>query len=215
MHSARLSSDDCCERLRRHHRRHTRLDCGHRACGAERPTRRHCPCSQRTREPVHDDRGGWRVRTPSPASIRRWIRTGRLQSVGVGRTIRVRVDDLVAALLPKAERQKEHARGANRELSPEDMARRDIAYWDGERQMEARPLMTADEAVRIAGPLTASELGGREGARARMRNKERELVREGKLSTAEFKKRQAHRDQLSRLDRARRVARLDGQGRQG
>jgi hypothetical protein len=63
--------------------------------------------------------------------------------------------------------------------------------------------MTGEEALRLAGALEPASFAGREGARARDRNKEQRLVAEGKLARAEFTKRQAERDRLSRLDRAR------------
>jgi hypothetical protein len=115
----------------------------------------------------------------------------------------VRIDDLVDALRPQ--RHRSAIRGSReRELSPEELADEMIERWDGEREMLRRPNMTGDEAVRLAGPLTASGFGGREGARTRDRNKEQRLVRERKLTQGEFDKRQAERDRLSRLDRARR-----------
>jgi hypothetical protein len=70
--------------------------------------------------------------------------------------------------------------------------------------MVRRKNMTGNEALRLAGPLSASGFAGREGARNRERNKEKRLVQEGKLSQQEFEKRQAERDRLSQLDRARR-----------
>jgi len=139
----------------------------------------------------------------SAATIRKWIRTGRVQAHGAGRELRVRIDDLVDALRPQ--RLRSALRGSReRERSPEELADEMIERWEGEREMLRRPNMTGDEALRLAGPLTASGFGGREGARTRDRNKEQRLVREGKLTQAEFGKRQAERDRLSRLDRARR-----------
>jgi excisionase family DNA binding protein len=139
----------------------------------------------------------------SPSTIRKWIRNGRLEAHGAGRGVRVRIDDLVDALRPQ--RHRSAIRGSReRELSPEELADEMIERWDGEREMLRRPNMTGDEAVRLAGPLTASGFGGREGARTRDRNKEQRLVRERKLTQGEFDKRQAERDRLSRLDRARR-----------
>jgi excisionase family DNA binding protein len=139
----------------------------------------------------------------SAATIRKWIRAERLQAHGAGRELRVRIDDLVDALRPQ--RHRSAIRGSReRELSPEELANEMIERWDGEREMLRRSNMTGDEALRLAGPLTASGFGGREGARTRDRNKEQRLVREGKLTQVEFDKRQAERDRLSRLDRARR-----------
>lgn len=140
----------------------------------------------------------------SAATIRKWIRTERLQAHGTGRELRVRIDDLVNALRPQQHRSAIRTGSRTRELSPEELANEMIERWDGEREMLRRPNMTGEEALRLAGPLTASGFGGREGARTRDRNKEQRLVREGKLAQAEFDKRQAERDRLSRLDRARR-----------
>lgn len=142
----------------------------------------------------------------SPATIRKWIRDGRLEAHGAGRELRVRVDDLIDALRSPQRRRAPRA-GKVRELSPEELANEMIERWDGEREMLRRPNMTGDEALRLAGPLSASGFGGREGARTRDRNKEQRLMREGKLSQAEFNTRQAERDRLSRLDRARRDGR--------
>ncbi|HEU0035895.1 MAG TPA: helix-turn-helix domain-containing protein [Kofleriaceae bacterium] len=139
----------------------------------------------------------------SAATIRKWIRTGRLQAHGAGRELRVRIDDLVDTLRPQPRRTSVRGSGA-RELSPEDLAHEMVERWEGEREMLRRPNMTGGEALRLAGPLTASGFGGREASRTRDRNKEQRLVRDGKLSQAEFDKRQAERDRLSRLDRARR-----------
>lgn len=141
----------------------------------------------------------------SAATIRKWIRTDRLQAHGAGRELRVRIDDLVDALRPQWHRAAIRGnRTRERELSPEELADQAIERWDGEREMLRRPNMTGDEALRLAGPLTATGFGGREGVRTRERNKEQRLVREGKLTQAEFDKHQADRDRLSRLDRARR-----------
>jgi hypothetical protein len=63
--------------------------------------------------------------------------------------------------------------------------------------------MTGAEALRLAGPLDRQGFGGREGARTRLHKKDLQLVREGKLSPADFKKREAERERLRRLDRAR------------
>lgn len=139
----------------------------------------------------------------SSATIRKWIRNGRLLAHGAGREVRVRIDDLVDALRPQRHRSAIRGTG-ERERSPEELADEMIEQWDGEREMLRRPNMTGDEALRLAGPLTPTGFGGREGARTRDRNKEQRLVREGKLAQAEFDKRQAERDRLSRLDRARR-----------
>ena len=79
-----------------------------------------------------------------------------------------------------------------------------IARMEGEREMERRPNMTGAEALRLAGPLDPSGFGGREAARTRERNKEQRLVDQGKLARAEFEKRQAERNRISQLDRARR-----------
>lgn len=112
----------------------------------------------------------------SSATIRRWIRDGRLQPHGVGREIRVRLDDLVEALRPQTRNRSQRHR--ERELSPEEMADQMIARMEGEREMARRSDMTAAEALRLAGPLEPSSFGGREGARARDRNKEQRLVRD-------------------------------------
>ncbi|HTR53695.1 MAG TPA: hypothetical protein VMJ10_23535 [Kofleriaceae bacterium] len=56
---------------------------------------------------------------------------------------------------------------------------------------------------RLAGPLDGRGFGGREGARTRLHKKDQQLVREGQLSSAEFKKREAERERIRRLDQAR------------
>lgn len=137
----------------------------------------------------------------SSATIRRWIRDGRLQAHGAGREVRVRIDDLVDALRPQGHRGQPRGR---REPTPEALADQMIARMEGEREMARRPNMTGAEALRLAGPLGRSEFAGREGARTRERNKERRLMQEGKLSIAEFGKREAERERLRALDRARR-----------
>jgi excisionase family DNA binding protein len=137
----------------------------------------------------------------SSATIRRWIRDGRLQAHGAGREVRVRVDNLVDTLRPRGRRSQPVKR---RELSPEELADQWFERMEGEREMERRPDMTGAEALRLAGPLDSSGFGGREASRTRERNKEKRLVQDGKLTRAEFDKRQADRDRLSQLDRARR-----------
>ena len=140
----------------------------------------------------------------SPATIRKWIRLGRLQAHGAGREVRVRLDDLVDALRPQGRRCMIREQ-SNRDVSPEDLADRMIERWEGEREMLRRPNITGDEALRLAGPLTPSAFAGREGARTRDRNKDQRLMQEGKLTRTEFQKRQAERERLSRLDRTRRL----------
>lgn len=138
----------------------------------------------------------------SSHTIRRWIRDGRLEIHGAGRHLRVRLDDLIEALRPQSRRHT--ARRVERELSVDEQVERTFARMEGEREMMRRPTMTGEEALRLAGPLESASFAGREGARARDRSKEQRLVDDGKLSRAEFTKRQAERDRLSRLDRARR-----------
>jgi excisionase family DNA binding protein len=137
----------------------------------------------------------------SSATIRRWIRDGRLQAHGAGREIRVRLDDIVEALRPNARNRK---RGrVERKLSPEEQADVDFEHMLGEHEMERRTDMTGTEALRLAGPLDAAGFGNRQGTRTRQRNKELKLVDAGKLSRAEFAKREAERERINGLDRAR------------
>jgi excisionase family DNA binding protein len=137
----------------------------------------------------------------SSHTIRRWISDGRLQAHGAGREIRVRLDDLVEALRPKSRRR--NGQRAERELSVDEQVERMLARMDGEREMVRLTNMTGAEALRLAGPVEPSSFAGREGARVRDRNKDQRLVNEGKISRPEFTKRQAERERLSRLDRAR------------
>lgn len=73
--------------------------------------------------------GAAEVASVSPATVRRWIRDGRLPAAGAGRLTRVRRGDLEKMLGEPRWRDPR-----DRELTPEELADRDFGDWSVARR---------------------------------------------------------------------------------